>query len=131
MADFDCSNDPSDDPDPLIASCLIRPECYVSLWMGASGPYVTIDNTITWARLDTAEGWAIFQEAMMNTTVNDTIETCKHDSHAARTAMEALPEWQGGTARHRCPVCAYQAGLEEGFKRAEAAIRRAKLTVGQ
>ena len=38
-------------------------------------------------------------------------EVCKHSSVAPAAFMATLPANQGGPGRHRCCICAYQAGL--------------------
>ena len=36
--------------------------------------------------------------------------------------MRGLPDNQSGAGRHKCPYCAYERGMEEGFRRAREAI---------
>jgi len=42
--------------------------------------------------------------------------TCKHENSAPADVIEELPYYQGQEARHRCAVCAYNKGVEDGFK---------------
>jgi hypothetical protein len=51
-------------------------------------------------------------------------EMCKHGSGAPKDVLESLPDYQGKTGRHKCVVCAYQAGIEEGFRRANKEQQR-------
>ena len=44
-----------------------------------------------------------------------TNELCKHDKTAPKDTLNALPESQGGTGRHRCVICAYDAGYQKGL----------------
>ncbi len=46
-------------------------------------------------------------------------ESCKHKKQAPRELLDSLPTAQAGTGRHKCAVCAYEAGVEEGLRRAE------------
>ena len=54
------------------------------------------------------------------------MEPCPHGKAAPVSVLTGLPDNQGGTARHKCPVCAYEEGLKagiiEGIRRAQAAI---------
>jgi hypothetical protein len=52
-----------------------------------------------------------------------TNQTCAHGKSAPDATLESLPVYQGGSARHKCPVCAYEAGVQEGLRRARAAIQ--------
>jgi hypothetical protein len=47
-------------------------------------------------------------------------EMCKHGSGAPKEVLEGLPDYQGKTGRHKCVVCAYQAGIKEGLRLAKA-----------
>jgi hypothetical protein len=47
-------------------------------------------------------------------------EMCKHNKSAPKDLLESLPESQGKTGRHKCVVCAYQAGIEEGRRQAKS-----------
>lgn len=49
---------------------------------------------------------------------------CPHEKFAPLGAIEALPESQAGVGRHKCAICAYHAGIEEGLRRAEVAIQQ-------
>jgi hypothetical protein len=55
------------------------------------------------------------------------VEPCKHGCAAPRQVVEHLDDWQGGLARHKCAVCAYEegykAGLAEGIRRARKALQ--------
>lgn len=42
------------------------------------------------------------------------IGTCKHGKSAPVAVLEQLEASQGGTGRHRCVVCAYQVGYDDG-----------------
>ena len=44
-------------------------------------------------------------------------ESCTHGKQAPRDLLRELPEYQGGTGRHACVICAYEAGIKEGVKR--------------
>ena len=46
------------------------------------------------------------------------LEECKHGNQAARDILDKLPDSQAGTGRHKCAVCAYEAGVLEGVRRA-------------
>lgn len=46
-------------------------------------------------------------------------ESCKHKKQAPRDVLDSLPTAQAGTGRHKCAVCAYEAGIQEGLRRAE------------
>jgi hypothetical protein len=48
-------------------------------------------------------------------------ETCKHGRQAPRGVLDDLPDSQAGTGRHKCAVCAYEAGIQEGIQRERAA----------
>jgi hypothetical protein len=52
------------------------------------------------------------------------MESCKHGNQAPKYILREIPESQGGTARHGCVICAYEAGIKEGIARAEAAAKR-------
>ena len=52
-------------------------------------------------------------------------EMCKHEKAAPKDLLESLPESQGGTARHKCVICAYNAGIEEGKRQAKAESKAA------
>ena len=52
-----------------------------------------------------------------------TSESCKHGNAAPAAIIEALPPSQAGLARHRCAVCAYEAGFAAGLREA---LRRAE-----
>lgn len=41
---------------------------------------------------------------------------CQHDRLAPMELIKGLPVTQAGIARHRCAICAYEAGLLAGFK---------------
>ena len=45
-------------------------------------------------------------------------ETCKHKKQAPKDLLNSLPDGQAGTGRHKCVVCAYETGIEEGLRRA-------------
>jgi len=47
-------------------------------------------------------------------------EMCKNGNGAPKDVLESLPDYQGKTGRHKCVVCAYQAGIEEGLRRAKS-----------
>lgn len=53
-------------------------------------------------------------------------ESCRHGNDAPSTLLANLPPSQGGSGRHKCPVCAYRAGLEagitEGIRLAQEAV---------
>lgn len=51
-------------------------------------------------------------------------ESCKHKKQAPRELLDSLPTAQAGTGWHKCAVCAYEAGVEEGLRRAEAKSKR-------
>ncbi len=51
-------------------------------------------------------------------------EMCKHGSSAPKDLLEELPDNQGRTARHKCAVCAYKAGVEEGKRIANAEAKK-------
>lgn len=38
---------------------------------------------------------------------------CKHGSTAPIELLNSLPQSQGGIARHKCAVCAYNQGVED------------------
>lgn len=54
------------------------------------------------------------------------IENCDHGHAAPRKILAELPDSQGGSGRHKCPVCAYhhgfQAGVAAGARRAQDAM---------
>ena len=52
------------------------------------------------------------------------MESCKHGKQAPKYILREIPANQGGTARHGCVICAYEAGIQDGIKRAEAAAAR-------
>ena len=52
------------------------------------------------------------------------MESCKHGHQAPKYILRELPESQAGTGRHGCVICAYEAGVEDGIARAEAAAKR-------
>ncbi len=41
-------------------------------------------------------------------------EGCAHEKSAPREMLEELPQSQAGTGRHKCAVCAYNAGFQDG-----------------
>lgn len=41
-------------------------------------------------------------------------ERCKHISSAPIVVLEILPDSQAGTGRHKCTICAYQLGYNDG-----------------
>ena len=43
-------------------------------------------------------------------------ESCKHKHQAPRDLLNALPAAQAGTGRHKCVVCAYDAGVQDGIR---------------
>jgi hypothetical protein len=43
-------------------------------------------------------------------------ETCKHGKSAPSKVVDDLPVYQGSAARHKCPICAYEKGFEDGLK---------------
>lgn len=51
-------------------------------------------------------------------------ESCKHGHQAPRDLLDALPVSQAGTGRHKCVQCAYEAGVEEGRRQAQAEFER-------
>lgn len=51
------------------------------------------------------------------------LESCKHDNKAPVDLLESLPPSQAGLGRHKCAVCAYDAGFEAGLREA---LRRAQ-----
>jgi hypothetical protein len=55
--------------------------------------------------------------------MNPDMETCSHNSDAPISILENLPYSQAGAGRHKCPVCAYNAGLRKGI---EEELRRAE-----
>lgn len=44
------------------------------------------------------------------------MENCKHDKQAPKDVLRALPESQAGEGRHKCAVCAYDAGYKDGLE---------------
>jgi hypothetical protein len=48
-------------------------------------------------------------------------ESCKHGKQAPKDLLEELPDSQAGSGRHKCAVCAYEAGIEEGIRRQKIA----------
>lgn len=46
--------------------------------------------------------------------IDDSIETCPEGNHAPKIVLQGLPERQGYPCRHRCAVCAYEAGRQDG-----------------
>lgn len=50
-------------------------------------------------------------------------ERCRHDKKAPQDLILDLPENQGGAGRHKCAVCAYDAGFKAGYERGLAAAR--------
>ena len=57
-------------------------------------------------------------------------ETCKHKKQAPRELLNSLPTAQAGTGRHKCAVCAYEAGIQEGLRQAEITQRLAEKKAG-
>ena len=55
--------------------------------------------------------------------VESTFESCNHGSQAPRQLLDDLPESQAGTGRHKCAVCAYEAGIQEGLRRGSEATK--------
>jgi hypothetical protein len=51
-------------------------------------------------------------------------ESCKHQRQAPREVLDRLPDSQAGTGRHKCAVCAYEAGIQEGLRRAVRALEK-------
>jgi hypothetical protein len=47
-------------------------------------------------------------------------EMCKHGHGAPKDVLENLPDYQGKTGRHKCVVCAYHAGIQEGMRIAKS-----------
>jgi hypothetical protein len=45
-------------------------------------------------------------------------ETCDHGNTAPMDVLDDLPHSQAGTGRHKCAICAYEKGLEEGQRQA-------------
>jgi hypothetical protein len=39
---------------------------------------------------------------------------CRHDKEAPLVDIDGLPNYQGQEARHKCAVCAYDAGYNKG-----------------
>jgi hypothetical protein len=64
----------------------------------------------------------MFREAGITMTY---AESCKHGKSAPKDLLESLPENQGKTGRHKCVVCAYQAGIKEGKRLARAQAENA------
>lgn len=52
-----------------------------------------------------------------------TSENCKHGNAAPLDLLAGLPPSQAGAGRHKCAVCAYEAGFEAGLREA---LRRAQ-----
>jgi len=49
-----------------------------------------------------------------------TPENCKAGSVAPKEMLEDLHPSQAGAGRHKCPVCAYRIGFEDGMRAALA-----------
>jgi hypothetical protein len=52
--------------------------------------------------------------------LRSSFETCKHGHQAPRTVLDDLPASQAGTGRHKCAICAFEAGVDEGRRLALA-----------
>jgi hypothetical protein len=44
------------------------------------------------------------------------IEECKHGHSAPKEVLDNLEPSQAGTGRHKCAICAYNEGYENGMK---------------
>jgi rubredoxin len=51
--------------------------------------------------------------------VEKAIERCDEGSSAPKSILRSLPIYQGGTGRHKCPVCAYKQGYDYGLSQQE------------
>jgi len=51
---------------------------------------------------------------------------CNHDHRAPKDEIISLPVSQSGIGRHRCPICAYAKGYEEGFAQAVRTLENAQ-----
>lgn len=49
-------------------------------------------------------------------------EACKAGSVAPTAVLEQLHPSQAGSGRHKCPVCAYRLGFEEGVRWARSSV---------
>ncbi len=43
------------------------------------------------------------------------MENCKHDRSAPKEVVRNLPLSQAGEGRHKCAVCAYAVGYQQGL----------------
>lgn len=55
---------------------------------------------------------------------------CKHGARAPEV-ISKLPENQAGRARHRCAVCAYDAGLRAGLAEAAGLLHDLRVKRGR
>lgn len=54
-------------------------------------------------------------------------EMCKHGSGAPQDVLEALPDYQGKTGRHKCVVCAIRQGLRKVYVVRVYVVRKKKI----
>ncbi len=68
--------------------------------------------------------------------LNNHVCTTDHEGQVSFQKIAALPESQAGASRHRCAMCAYKMGYEEGLQAAvreqrSASTRILKLSVAK